>query len=358
MADLTPFLIAPDVTARDAMACIDRNQKGVALVVDGDRRLIGTVTDGDIRRALLAGLDLELPVDTLLRRNSAEGHPTPVTADPRSSDADRLAIMTRHDVRHLPIVDEHGILVHLTLLSDLVKELQLPVRALVMAGGYGTRLRPLTADVPKSMLPIGDRPLLEHIVRQLHEAGIRRVNFATHYRADVIERHFGDGRDFDVDIEYVNEDRPLGTAGALSLMARSHEPLLVINGDIFTRVDFPAMVDFHRSNRADMTVAVRQYEVEIPFGVVETDGVRITGVSEKPVLREFINAGIYLLNGDVCGLLAQGEPYHMTDLIGRLVAEGRRVISFPIREYWVDIGRSEDYERALVDAAKAPGGKP
>ena len=300
--------------------------------------------------------DLELPVSALLERKAAEGA-RPVTAEPASTDAERLAIMTRHDLRHLPVVDADGILVHLTLLSDVVKDLLLPVRALVMAGGYGTRLRPLTADVPKSMLPVGDRPLLEHIVRQLQQAGIRRVNLATHYRADVIERHFGDGSGFDVDIQYVNEDRPLGTAGALSLMARSDEPLLVINGDIMTEVDIPAMVDFHTANRADMTVAVRPYEVQIPFGVVETDGVLITAVSEKPLIRHFINAGIYLLNGDVCGLLPAGEPYHMTDLIARLVAERRRVISFPIREYWVDIGRSEDYERARLDAGGAAEGK-
>jgi dTDP-glucose pyrophosphorylase len=356
MADLTPFLISPERSVREAMACIDRNTKGVALVVDANRKLLGTVTDGDIRRALLADVDLGLPVSMLLKRKAAEGFATPVTAAPGSADVERLAIMTRHEVRHLPIVDSDGVLVHLTLLSDVVKELQLPVRALVMAGGYGTRLRPLTAEVPKSMLPVGDRPLLEHIVRQLQQAGIRRVNLATHYRADVIEQHFGDGRDFEVDIQYVNEDRPLGTAGAVSLMARSDEPLLVINGDILTRVDFPAMVDFHRANKADMTVAVRAYDVQIPFGVVETDGVLITGVYEKPFIHHFVNAGIYLLNGDVCGLLPAGQAYHMTDLIAHLIAEQRRVISFPIREYWVDIGQREDYERALSDAGHTQGG--
>lgn len=349
MADLTPYLVAADVSIRDAMACIDRNTKGVVLVVDDRRALVGTITDGDIRRALLAGVDFARPVSLLLEHKAAGGSGTPITAAPESTDAERLEIMSRHEVRHLPIVDGSGVVVHLTVLSDLVKEWHLPVRALVMAGGYGTRLGPLTAERPKSMLPIGDRPLLEHIVRQLKQAGIRRVNLATHYRAEVIERHFRDGKDFDVDIEYVNEDRPLGTAGALSLMAGSEQPLLVINGDIVTRVDFPAMVDFHRANRADMTVGVRAYDVQIPFGVVETDGVRVTSVSEKPMLRQFINAGIYLLNGDVCKLVPAGEPYFMVDLIARLLAENRRVISFPIREYWMDIGRPADYERAQID---------
>jgi NDP-sugar pyrophosphorylase family protein len=223
---------------------------------------------------------------------------------------------------------------------------------MVMAGGEGTRLRPLTDSVPKSMLPVGDRPLLELIVRQLGQAGIRRVNLATHYKADQIERHFGDGSEFSVDIQYVNEHQPLGTAGAIGLLSASHEPLLVVNGDILTQVDFAAMLEFHRAHNADMTVAVRPSEFHVPYGVVETSGVDITSLSEKPVMRYFVNAGIYLLNPEVCEWVPSGQRYDMPDLIGALIANRRRVISFPIHEYWRDIGQTADYRQAVADAEK------
>jgi NDP-sugar pyrophosphorylase family protein len=255
-------------------------------------------------------------------------------------------------VRHIPLLDGDGRVASVVALVDLLQEYELPLRAIVMAGGYGTRLMPLTASIPKPMLPLGERPLLERIVRQLQQAGIRRVNLATHYKAQVIEEHFGDGRQFDVDIAYVTEDEPLGTAGALALLADSAEPILVINGDIVTRVDFRAMLDFHRAHAADLTVAVRAHDVALPYGVVRTSGVDVLGVSEKPSVTYLINAGLYLLNADVCALVPAGRPYHMTDLIDRLIADGRRVVSFPIREYWRDIGGGDDYERAVEDVRK------
>jgi NDP-sugar pyrophosphorylase family protein len=263
--------------------------------------------------------------------------------------------MNRHDLRQVPLIGEDGRVAGLALLRDLVHEYELPLRALVMAGGYGHRLRPLTDDRPKTMLPIGDRPLLELIVGQLKAAGIRRVNVATHYRADVIEQHFGDGQQFGVEIGYVNENQPLGTAGALSLLGESNEPLLVMNGDIVTRVNVAAMLDFHRAQSADMTVAVRPYEYQIPFGVLTTNGVEVRAIDEKPVMQHLVSAGIYLLNGSLCRLVPQGRPYDMTDLIARVLDEGLRVVSFPLREYWLDIGRVEDYARATADRALEEG---
>jgi len=241
--------------------------------------------------------------------------------------------------------------VDVALLSELVKEYELPLRAIVMAGGYGTRLRPLTDDLPKPMLPIGDRPLLEIIVNGLREAGIRQVNVATHYKGEMIAEHFKDGQDFGVDIRYVHEDRPLGTAGALSLLEESEEPLLVINGDILTRVDFHAMLDFHREHNADLTVAVRQYEFRVPYGVIDTDGTAVKGISEKPLFRQFINAGIYLLNPSIRHLIPNGQHYDIPDLIHQLLKENRPVVCFPIREYWLDIGKSDHYDQAKIDVA-------
>ena len=349
--DVTTVFVTSQSSIRDAVSTIDRTMAGIVLAVDNEQQLIGTITDGDIRRALLAGISLDSPVQILLDAKPAPAPRTPTTAPVGTPDAALLELMNRHDLRHIPLIEADGRVVGLALLRDLVQEYELPLRALVMAGGYGQRLRPLTEDRPKPMLPVGDRPLLEWIVGQLQAAGIRRVNVATHYRADVIERHFGDGRQFGVDINYVNEDQPLGTAGALSLLGESNEPLLVMNGDILTRVNVAAMLEFHRSHDADMTVAVRPYEYQIPFGVLTTDGVTVTSIDEKPLLQHLVSAGIYLLNGTLCRLVPPGRPYDMTDLIARVLDERLRVISFPLREYWLDIGRAEDYVKARADIA-------
>jgi NDP-sugar pyrophosphorylase family protein len=199
------------------------------------------------------------------------------------------------------------------------------------------------------MLPVGDRPLLERIIEQLREAGIRHVNLTTHYRADAIAAHFGDGREHGVEIEYVPEERPLGTAGALGLV-EADEPILVMNGDILTRFDFRAMHRFHDEHGAHMTVAVRPYEARVPYGLVEIDGGRVSGISEKPLVRGFVNAGIYLIDPEVRRFVEPGEALDMPQLIERLVAEDLSVVGFPLREYWLDIGHLADYERALADA--------
>ena len=226
-----------------------------------------------------------------------------------------------------------------------------PLQAVVMAGGFGTRLSPLTDELPKSMLPVGDRPILEIIIEQLRQSGISRVNLATHYKKDIIARHFGDGQAFGVEIQYVEEDQPLGTAGALSLLAASDEPMLVINGDILTHVNFRNMLEFHREHQADMTVAVRHHEYQLPYGVVTTDGLKIKSISEKPMVRHLINAGIYLLHPSVRQYIPSGQRYDMPDLIEKLLEDGRRVVSFPIGEYWIDIGQAEDYQKARADVA-------
>lgn len=348
-SDLSAICVLPISSIRQTISCIDCNGKGIALVVDNEQHLIGIVTDGDIRRAILTGVNLDFPVKSLLERQSPAPHPTPITAPVDTPNADLLHMMNEYTLRHIPLVDQAGRVVAVALLSELAKDYETPLTAVIMAGGYGTRLRPLTKELPKSMLPVGDKPLLELIVHQLREAGIRQVNLATHYKADLIAQHFGDGQDFGVEIRYVKEDQPLGTAGALSLLDESEGPLLVMNGDILTRIDFGAMLDFHRDHQADMTVAVKQFEFQIPYAVIETNNVQITSISEKPVVRYFINAGIYLLNSAVCRYIPNGKPYDMPELIKWLMTERRMVISFPIREYWLDIGNADDYERARED---------
>ena len=347
--DLTTICISPDDPIRQAIECIERGTAKVALVVGLDGKLLDTITDGDVRRAILAGENLDAPVSTLSSRKKASTYSQPVTAPIGTSRQELLRLMQVRHVRQVPLLDSESRLVRLATLRELLPHEDLSLRALVMAGGYGHRLRPFTEDIPKPMLPVGGRPLLELTIEQLRSAGIRKVNLATHYKGDLISQHFGDGRDFQMDIQYVEEIQPLGTAGALTLLDESDEPLLVINGDILTQIDFRALLDYHRDNRADMTVAVKEHEVKLPYGLVESRGIEVIGISEKPVLRHFINAGIYLLNPDVSRQIPEGQPYDMPDLIERLIADKRRVVSFPVHEYWLDIGHVDDYQRANSD---------
>jgi len=222
----------------------------------------------------------------------------------------------------------------------------------IMAGGFGTRLRPFTDTTPKPMLPVGDRPLMERTLENLQETGIRNVTISTHYKPEVIINHFQDGSEFGININYVNEEQPLGTAGALGLMTPPDDTVLIINGDILTNVNFESMFQFHREHRAEMTVATRIYEFQLPYGVVEMEGVRISKITEKPTKKFFVSAGIYLLEPRMFAYIPKNQRFDMTDLIERLLIEGRQVVNFPIREYWLDIGRHPDYERAQVEAAR------
>jgi NDP-sugar pyrophosphorylase family protein len=223
-----------------------------------------------------------------------------------------------------------------------------------MAGGFGSRLHPITKDLPKPMLPIGDRPLMELTIRRLHRAGIRRINITTYFLPEKIIDYFGDGKPFGVEINYVKEESPLGTAGALGLMQVPKDPLLVINGDILTTMDFRAMLIYHRRHKADLTVAVRHYDIRIPYGVLECDSHRVRRLREKPTYSFFVNAGIYLLQPTVHRYIPnnQRQRYDMTDLIETLIADGRAVVSFPVMEYWLDIGQHADYQQAQADLKK------
>jgi NDP-sugar pyrophosphorylase family protein len=198
-------------------------------------------------------------------------------------------------------------------------------------------------------LPVGGRPLMERILEQLKQAGIRQVNVTTHYKPEKIIEHFGDGRAFGVELSYVNEDLPLGTGGALGLMSPPRETQLVINGDILTQVDFRAMLAFHQDNEAEMTVAVRRYEMQVPYGVVECKGAHVRSLDEKPQLGFLVNAGIYLLEPSVYQFIPNRQHFNMTDLIRWLLDAGRTVVSFPVREYWLDIGQHADYVQAQND---------
>lgn len=335
---LASVIIPPEISISEAIARLDTAGTG-ALALCTEGRLCGVLTDGDVRRAILLGKSMDAECMTIAATD-------PVVASHTLSMSQALELMNQHDIHHLPVVDAQNCIVEFLLRQDLVAEVQLDLPAVVMAGGYGKRLMPLTESLPKPMLPVGDRPLLEHIIEQLRRAGVRDVNLTTHYLPDSITNHFGTGKEFGVNLNYLKEDHPMGTAGGLKLLKRPEGPFLVINGDILTGVPFREMLMYHRKHRAALTVGVRKYEMQVPFGVVECDDVRITGIQEKPVTSFFINAGTYLLDPSAYDYIPDGTRFDMTDLIQALLDAGQTVVGFPIVEYWIDVGRHEDYQKA------------
>lgn len=349
MSDPASLCIRPSQTLREAMICVNKTGKGIAIVLDEWGRLLYTITDGDLRRVLLHDLSLEMTIEEWANRRAEQGNIRPTTAPVGTRPSELLSLMQTEMVRHVPLLDEEGRVTDLVSLDDLLALSDGALSAVVMAGGFGTRLLPMTIEMPKPMLPVGDRPVIEHIVNQLRAAGVMQVSITTHYKPETIMAHFGNGQKFGIHIDYVKEDHPLGTAGALGLMAPWTSTLLVINGDVLTRLNYQSMLAFHQDNRAMMTVAVRQYEMQVPYGVVDMDGVEISGLREKPRLRFFVNAGVYLLEPSISRHFVPGRRMDMTDLILTLLDEKQRIVSFPISEYWLDIGQHEDYQRAQTE---------
>ena len=344
--NLDSFCVNVEASIHEAVACMDESTLGIVVAVSEGRKLEGTITDGDVRRIMLANIDQAESIRTVLKRKEGMLYERPITGRAGADLNSYLRLLREHNLLHLPIVDESGVVVGLVTLDEFVPPEPLPLQAVIMAGGEGKRLRPLTEDTPKPMLRLGDRPLLEIMIEQLKNAGVGRVHVAMHHKPEKITEHFGDGQGFGVDITYVSEERPLGTAGALGLMDEPDETMLVVNGDILTDIDFRAMLSFHREHAAELTVAVRQYDIQLPYGVVECDGASVRGLTEKPVAKYFVNAGIYLLEPAVYRYLPKAERFDMTELIQSLLGAGRPVSSFPVREYWLDIGQLEDYEKA------------
>ena len=345
-SDLTTLCVGIDSTIHQAIALMEASRLGIVLVVGLDQKLLGTITDGDVRRAVLGNVKLDRTVATLLDLKKSTPFAEPVTAP---QDADRrtlLAILKQHRILHLPLVDLNQRVVALVTMDEFVTVEEPPLQAVIVAGGPGDRLRPLTDDLPKPMLPVGGRPVMEFIVEQLKDVGIKQIYVTVHHKSEKITEHFGNGHEFGVDMTYVVEDRPLGTVGGLGLIEAPQQTTLVINGDIITQVDFRAMHVYHQEHGADLTVAVQPYEVDVPYGVIECEGASVRSLAEKPRLKFTVNAGIYMLEPAAYSFIPNGERFDMTELIQRLLDAGRPVVAFPIREYWTDIGEPSDYEQA------------
>ncbi len=340
MGDWKKVEISQGTSLREVLAVIDASGYQIGLVTDEDGRLLGTVTDGDIRRGLLRGADLDGPVLAVINRK-------PVVARLGLDQASLANLMRGHGVRQLPVLDEQGRVVGLELLRDLDGSQRFENTVVIMAGGLGERLRPLTENCPKPMLRVGGRPLLEIIVKRLASQGFSNIALSVNYMAHVIEDHFGDGSDFGVSISYLREDRRLGTAGALGLLHEPQQrPVLLMNGDVLTTIDYANLLRFHEEQGRLATVCVRNYEFQIPYGVVRTEDNVLLDIVEKPTHRYFVNAGIYVLDPEALGFVTKCEYCDMPDLLPRFKQSGHQVSVYPLREYWLDIGRMSDLERA------------
>lgn len=340
------FCVGVQENLQGTIAQMNQNRLGIILVVDDRAHLLGTITDGDIRRAVLARIPLDAKVTVLLEKKANTLYAEPLTGRAGQDKQVYLDLLRKHRLCHLPIINEENQVIALVASDEFMPQSLASLDAVVMAGGKGSRLLPLTKDLPKPMLPLGEKPLLEIIIEKLRSEGIRQVNVTTHHKPEKIKEHFGNGEDFGVVLNYVSEDRPLGTAGALGLIEDPKQTLLVINGDILTQIDFKAMLHFHREHKADLTVGVRIYDFEVPYGVMECEGAHVVAVQEKPKYNLMVNAGIYMIEPHAQRFIPQGEHYHMTDLIQSLLEKGLNVVSFPIHEYWLDIGKHSEYRQA------------
>ncbi len=340
------ILLRPDDSIRRAIEVIDQGAKRIALVVDEEEMLLGTVTDGDIRRGILAHIPLDAPVSQVMNAQ-------PRTLAPHCSRADVMQLLGSAQVLQAPVVDPaSGRLMGLETLTDLLKRPRLENPVFLMAGGFGTRLRPLTDHCPKPMLPVGGKPMLEHILQDLIDYGFYRFYISVHYLREQVIEHFQDGSRWGVKIQYIHEDAPLGTAGCLGLLPREavQRPIIVVNGDIMTRVNYEALLQDHDRHTPAATVCTRQYDFQVPYGVIDHEGQRITNITEKPVHHFFVSAGIYVLAPQVVHAMQAQTRIDMPDLLKTEIHAGREVRMFPVHEYWLDIGRMNDFELAQHDA--------
>lgn len=340
MKDWKKILVAPETPILKAIRIIDDSSMQIALVVEEGNRLAGTVTDGDIRRGILRGVSLDSPVTQVMNKE-------PTVARLNEGREHILSLMRKKQFRHIPVLDEKGCVARIEILDDLIHVPDCENWVVLMAGGAGSRLGGLTNDCPKPLLKVGKKPILETILENFIEYGFRRFFFSVNYMADMVEDHFRDGSQWSVEISYLREEIKLGTAGPLGLLLeRPSKPLLVMNGDLLTSINFQQLLDFHNERGAVATMCVREYHFQVPYGVVGIEKNLLVGIEEKPVHRFFVNAGIYVLDPSTLDHIPHNTYFDMPTLFEKLLAMKQEIAPFPIREYWLDIGRLDDLERA------------
>lgn len=339
-------ILPADATLQQAIRNLDQAAVKIVLVVNERTELEGTISDGDVRRGLLKGLDLNSPIASVVHR-------TALVVPPNMGREMVMQLMVANKIQQIPVVDEHRHVVGLHLWDEIAAPRARHNLMVIMAGGMGTRLRPHTENCPKPLLPVADKPMLAHIIDRAKLEGFSHFVLAIHYLGHMIEDYFGNGERLGVRIDYLREQSPLGTAGALGLLdPRPVAPFVVTNGDVLTDIRYGELIDFHTRHDAAATMAVRVHEWQHPFGVVQTQGIEIVGFEEKPVARSHINAGVYVLEPDTLSVLSDGARCDMPTLFERLQVKAKRTVAYPMHEPWLDVGRHDDLSRAIAEATK------
>ena len=343
-------ITSEDGNIRQAISTIEKGGLRIALVINREDKLVGTICDGDIRRGLLKGLTLDSPLSSIIYKNFHRAHSN-------VSQKEISKIMKENVISQIPIVTKDNKLIGLEISQDLLpksSKLLIPNHALLMAGGKGTRLRPFTNDCPKPLLPINGKPILEIILEQCINSGIRNFYISVHYLAEKIINYFGDGSKWNVKIDYLQENIPLGTAGALKLLPSNfNDPIIVINGDVLTKTNFQEILKYHSENKADITICAREHKLSSPYGVIEVEGINFKSIVEKPSFRQLVNAGIYVINPKIIKLIKPNQHLDMPELISLTKTQINNVIVYPVHEYWIDIGKPESLNKAYYEWSDA-----
>jgi dTDP-glucose pyrophosphorylase len=344
-------LITKDAKVIDALKSIDSSGLQVALVIDDIGRLLGVITDGDFRRGFLRGVKMDDPAMEIM-------NPNPLSATLDTPEHKILELMKLRFLSQIPIVDRDGIVVDIKTLTSLITQHKKDNFVILMAGGLGKRLSPLTDNSPKPLLKVGNKPILQIIIENFIDHGFVNFFISVNYKADMIKEFFKDGKSYGINIQYIEENEPLGTAGALSLLKEKPEkPIIVMNGDLLTKLNISNLLDFHLQQKADATMGVREYDFQVPYGVVKIDNDVICAIDEKPMQKFFVNAGVYVLNPEVLTQIPEHKYFDMPSLFNETRAKGKKTIAFPIREYWMDIGRRDDFDKANFDFLTVFGDK-
>lgn len=345
MKEWQKILVSPDASILETIAIIDQGAMQIAFVVDEHSQLLGAVSDGDVRRAILRNIPMSTQVRQIMNMK-------PVAAGNEVTRDQLRMMMNQAGIRQIPVVDEGNRILRIQTWQDTLQSSRKTNPVILMAGGMGKRLGTLTDGCPKPLLKVGDKPILQTILESFIECGFNNFYLSVNYRADMIMKHFGDGSPWGVRIHYLQETKPLGTAGALGLLPeKPTEPMIVMNGDILTKVNFEQLLRFHTEKGACATMCIRDYQTQVPYGVVEVDEHKLVGISEKPVQHFFVSAGIYVFDPDILDFMTHTKCIDMPELFHTLLQAKRTTAAFPIREYWIDIGRVDDYEKANGDYA-------
>lgn len=339
MKDISKIKIHKNATIKQALEIISEGSIRIAIVVDGKDKLLGTLTDGDIRRGFLKGLNINSSINSIIFKK-------PIIAKKNFDRVKLFKMAISKNIYQIPVVDNNGKVIGIHILNELIKFKQKSNLVVIMAGGRGMRLRPLTNDIPKPMLKVGNKPILLTIIKRFQQSGYENFVICVNYKSQIIKDYFGDGSKFGVKIEYSHEKRRMGTAGAISLLKeKPNIPFFVINGDLLINLDFEKILDFHNDNYSDATMCVQEYNIQSPYGEIKLDKENIISIEEKPKYKILANAGLYVLNPKCIDLIPK-KFFDMTSLFKKMIIQKYKIISFPISEYWTDIGRFNDYKKA------------